>query len=101
MSTIVGGPRVRLDKLNVYVYTTGNMRVFQSGSYLVYVYRELQQPHHLPHCHVYWDGGGTVVALPTLSLLAGPWLPASARRLLSERLDEIWDCWVTLNPEVA
>lgn len=76
------------------------MRVLDNGSYIVYVYSEIGQPHHLPHCHVHWAKGDTVVALPTLTVLAGPPLPRDGRRFLLEGVEEICACWDRLNSEV-
>lgn len=77
------------------------MRVVNRGSFSVYVYREVGQPHHLPHCHIRWARGDTVVALPLLTVLAGPLLPRSERQLLLDQLEEICAWWDKLNPEVT
>lgn len=75
------------------------MKALQSGKFTVYVYREIGERHHLPHCHVRWEEYETVITLPTLRHLAGSALPRSARRLLLEHLDEIYRIWVELNQE--
>lgn len=75
------------------------VRVVQRGRFGVYVYAEVGQPHHLPHCHVRWSEGASQVALPTLQLLAGDGLPSQARRLLWDHLEDICAAWNRLNPE--
>ena len=77
------------------------VRVVSEGRFSIYVYAELGQPHHLPHCNVRWSDGSSQVALPTLLLLAGDELPAAARRLLLNHLKEICAAWNRLNPERA
>jgi len=76
------------------------VRVMSRGRFSVYVYAEVGQPHHLPHCHVMWPEGSAQVALPTLALLAGPRLPGAARVLLLDNLERLCDTWDTLNPEM-
>lgn len=76
------------------------MKLFSDGHYSVYVYPEGGEPHHLPHCHVRWAKGDTILALPTLIVLAGHRLPRSGRRLLREQLDEICAGWDSVNLEV-
>lgn len=75
------------------------MRVIDFDGFTVYVYREIGQPHHLPHCHVRWEEHETVVALPTLRVLAGSRLPQNARRFLVEHMEEIYASWNRLNQE--
>jgi hypothetical protein len=75
------------------------VRVLSSGPYSVYVYAEGRQPHHRPHCHVRWAGGGASVALPDLTVLAGSGLPRTVGRLLEEHVDAIMAVWNALNPE--
>lgn len=77
------------------------MLAFRYDAFSVYVYPETGQQHHLPHCHVRWAEGDTVVALPSQEILAGPSLPKAARRLLLDRMEEICSCWDELNPEVT
>ena len=67
----------------------------------MYVYAEVGQPHHLPHCHVRWPDGSIQVALPTLRVLAGGEIPPAARQLLLDHLDQICAVWDRLNPERA
>ena len=74
------------------------VRVVQRGRYSVYVYDESGEPHHRPHCHVHWSGEQTSVALSDLTVLAGPPLPAAARQLLWDHIDEIRAAWNRLNP---
>jgi hypothetical protein len=85
--------------MNVYVHNPGLVRVVRRGRFSVYVYAEVGQPHHLPHCYVRWSDGSTQVALPTLRVLAGDDLPSQARQLLRENLEEIYAAWNLLNPE--
>lgn len=73
------------------------MNVLDSGRFSVYVYDEVGQPHHLPHCHVRWEGNDTSVALPTLIVLAGKPLPKAAMKLLLANLDKIYEAWDQLN----
>jgi len=68
------------------------------GKFSVWVYAEADQPHKLPHCHVKWSDGDTVVALPTLLRIAGTELPARAPKLLEDHLEEICKAWDELNP---
>ncbi len=75
------------------------VRVFTQGRYNVYVYPEVGQPHHLPHCHVRWSDGSTQVRLPSLQVLEGTPLPPAVRDLLHDRLDEIVAAWNALNQE--
>ena len=43
-------------------------KILDSGKFRVYIYANDDNPHHLPHCHVYWDGNdhASVVSLPDL-----------------------------------
>ena len=75
------------------------VRVVNRGRFAVYVYAEVGQPHHLPHCHVRWSDGDAQVVLPTLRLLAGDTLPREAHRMLVEHVEEIIAAWECLNPE--
>jgi hypothetical protein len=72
--------------------------VVTRGRFSVYVYVEIDQPHHLPHCHVRWPDGSIQVGLPTLRVLAGGELPSVARDLVRDYLDEICAAWDRLNP---
>jgi hypothetical protein len=75
-------------------------KVLDNGTFRVYVYANDDNPHHLPHCHVYWDGDdqASVVSLPELDVLAGDSLPRKARRYLEANLDELVEVWQRLNP---
>lgn len=75
------------------------MKVLEVGRFSVYVYYEVGQPHHLPHCHVRWEGKDTVIALPSLKVLAGESLPKAGRQLLIANLEEIVEAWGELNEE--
>jgi hypothetical protein len=74
------------------------VRVARRGGYVVYVYAEGGQSHHLPHCHVVWSDGETAVELPNGNRLAGDKLPAVARELVRDAMDEIVVVWNRLNP---
>lgn len=77
------------------------MKVLDNGKFSVYVYREIGQSHHLPHCHVRWADGATVVTLPLLIRMAGTPLPKSAKQLLLDHLEEICNVWNNINLERA
>jgi Domain of unknown function (DUF4160) len=64
-------------------------KILDNGTYRVYIYANDDNPHHLPHCHVYWDGRdhASVVSLPDLVEIIGDRLPRAARRLLEENVD--------------
>jgi hypothetical protein len=79
-------------------YRTSVVRVVQRGRFSVYVYAEAGQPHHQPHCHVYWRDGESVVDLVRLSVLAGQPLPPAARELIRDHLVDITNAWTLLNP---
>ena len=51
-------------------------KVLDNGKFRVYVYANDDNPHHLPHCHVYWDGHdhASVMSLPDLAVLEKPCL---------------------------
>ena len=63
-------------------------KILDNGRFRVYVYANDDNPHHLPHCHVYWDGfdRAGVVSLPDLGVIVGDTLPRAARRLLRDRI---------------
>lgn len=65
----------------------------------LHVYRELGQPHHLPHCHVRRSDGSaeTVVALPSLAVIVGPVLSRKERRCLEEDQDLLVEAWESHN----
>ena len=48
----------------------GHAKILDNGTFRVYVYANDDSPHHLAHCHVYWDGHdhASVVSLPDLAL---------------------------------
>jgi hypothetical protein len=75
-------------------------RILDDGTFRVYIYANDDNPHHLPHCHVYWDGDdhASVVSLPVLKVIAGDPLPRIGRRLLQQNLDLLLDAWRRLNP---
>lgn len=74
------------------------VRVAHRGRFTVYVYNEVGQPHHLPHCDVRWGDGDTQVALPSLLIIVGDPLPAEALALLHDELESICTKWDELNP---
>ena len=75
-------------------------KILDNGRFRVYVYANDNNPHHLPHCHVYWDGDehASVVSLPGLTEIAGDSLPRSARRYLQAKVDILVEAWQRLNP---
>jgi Domain of unknown function (DUF4160) len=75
-------------------------KILDNGRFRVYVYANDDNPHHLPHCHVYWDGDerASVVSLPDLTEIAGDSLPRAARRYLEANVDILVDAWQRLNP---
>ena len=75
-------------------------KVLDNGQFKVYVYANDVNPHHLPHCHVYWNGDehACVVSLPDLGLIVGDKLPKAARRFLQVNVDELVAAWRRLNP---
>ncbi len=42
-------------------------KILDNGTFRIYVYANDDNPHHLPHCHVYWNGQdhASVVFCPT------------------------------------
>jgi hypothetical protein len=75
------------------------MKVLDDGRFSISVYREIGQPHHLPHCHVQWADGKTVVALPLLQVIVGDPLPPAARQLLLDELEKVCAAWNKINIE--
>ncbi len=75
-------------------------KVLDTGKYRVYLYANDNNPHHLPHCHVYGDGfdKASVVSLPDLNVIVGHSLPRTARRLLVENVALLVAQWHALNP---
>jgi len=74
------------------------VKVAQRDRFSIYVYSELGQPHHLPHCHISWPDGESVVDLALLSVLQGDPLPGAARELLREHQAQVKRAWTSLNP---
>ena len=62
-------------------------RILDNGKLRVYVYANDDNPHHLPHCQVYWNGDdhASVVSLPDLMVIAGEALSRAARAASFER----------------
>lgn len=75
------------------------VRVLRWGRYRIYVYKEIGNKHHEPHCHVDWSDGRTTVALDGLTVLAGSPLPTEVRVLLRRHLNELQATWDRLNAE--
>ena len=75
-------------------------KILDNGKFRVYVYANDDNPHHLPHCHVYWDGDdhASVVSLPDLVVIVGDTLPRAARRYLRANVDVLMAAWRRLNP---
>ena len=74
------------------------VRIAARDNIRIYVYaNEIGQPHHTPHCHLYWPDGSCVVALDTLSVLRGDELPRAARTLLAEHAHAARVVWEELN----
>lgn len=85
--------------MNVYVHTSGMGKVVDGPGFSVYVYREVGQRHHLPHCNVRWtDGSTSQVALPSLQVFVGKALTRRAHRLLVSHIEELVAEWNRLNP---
>jgi len=63
------------------------------GKFSVWVYPVSNAPHKLPHCHIHWSDGASVVALPTLEVIAGPRMSREAR------IEDICRAWDERNPE--
>jgi hypothetical protein len=75
-------------------------KVLDNGTYRVYIYANDTNPHHLPHCHVYWNGDerASVVSLPDLTVIVGDMLPKAARRLLANNVTLLVAQWHAFNP---
>jgi hypothetical protein len=60
-------------------------KILDNGTFWVYIYANDDNPHHLPHCHVYWDRDdhASVVSLPDLVVIVGEALPSSSAPLPS------------------
>jgi hypothetical protein len=74
------------------------LKMLDNGTYPAYVYAD--NPHHLPHRHVYWDGNdhASVVSLPDLGVIVGEALLRAARRYLRANVDVLMAAWRQLNP---
>jgi hypothetical protein len=75
------------------------VRVVRRGRFSIYVLPEGGERHHLPHCHVVWSDGKSVLELPTFRFLAGQPLPAAAWDVIRESKSDIVAPWNLLNPE--
>jgi hypothetical protein len=75
-------------------------KILDIGRFRVDVHANDDNPHHLPHCHVYWDGDrhSSVVSLPDLVVLDGDDLPRAARRFLQANIVLLMGAWHRLNP---
>lgn len=75
-------------------------KILDNGTYRAYVYANDDNPHHLPHCHVYWNGDdrASVVSLPDLGVIVGDALPRALRHLLQANVDDLMAAWRRLNP---
>ena len=75
-------------------------KILDNGRFRVYVYAKDVNPHHLPHCHVYWYGDehASVVGLPDLDVIAGDSLPRAARKYLRDNVEALMAAWRRLNP---
>lgn len=73
--------------------------VLRYRGWVVRIYREIGMKHHAPHCHVdLGDGNVVVLALPTLSLLAGRGrIPKDLLEHLEGNLDRLGERWEELN----
>jgi len=80
------------------VYHEGMVRIVARDKIRIYVYaNEAGQPHHTPHCHVYWAEGSSVVALDSLGVLRGDALTRAARVLIEEYAHAARAAWEELN----
>ena len=75
-------------------------KVLDNGTFRVCIYANDDNPHHLPHCHVYWDGNdyASVVSLPDLEVIVGDVLPRKGRRFLESNVEALVAAWQQLNP---
>lgn len=75
-------------------------KILDNGRFRAYIYANDANPHHLPHCHVYWNGSdhASVVSLPDLAVIAGENISRAARRYLQANLDVLMAAWRRLNP---
>ena len=80
------------------MYDERMVRIVGRDKIRIYVYsNEAGQPHHIPHCHVYWPEGSCVVALDSLSILRGDDLPRAVRDLMEEAAPAARSAWEELN----
>ncbi len=68
-------------------------RILEIDGFAVYIYAESSSPHRLPHCHVRKSGATTVLALPSLTVLAGKNLPRRIILALRARMSELAAAW--------
>ena len=75
-------------------------KILDNGRFRVFIYANDDNSHHLPHCHVYWNGNdfASVVSLPDLVEIVGDPLPRPARRFLQDNVDLLMAAWQRLNP---
>jgi hypothetical protein len=73
--------------------------VLRQNGFVVLIFFERGVKHHSPHCHVRWGDDETVVAIPTLTELAGTSLPKAGRRLLAQNLGLLVAKWVQLEQQ--
>jgi hypothetical protein len=75
------------------------VRVVRDGRFSIYVLPEGGERHHLPHGHVVWSNGRTVLEIPGFRVLTGHPLPAAAWDVVRESKADIIAAWNLLNPE--
>jgi hypothetical protein len=73
--------------------------VLRQNGFVVLIFFERGVKHHLPHCHIRWGDEETVVAIPTLTELAGTSLPKAGRTLLAKNLGLLVAKWVQLEQQ--
>ena len=73
--------------------------VLRQSGFVVLIFFERGVKHHSPHCHIRWGDDETVVAIPTLTELAGTSLPKAGRRLLAQNLGLLVAKWVQLEQQ--
>jgi methyl coenzyme M reductase subunit C len=72
--------------------------ILRIDGYVVCVYCEGGARHHLPHCHVKWQGKEAVVSLPILRLIVGDAVPAAGMQIVAENIALLIQEWERLNP---
>lgn len=75
------------------------VRVVPRGRFRITAEAELGERHQLPHCHVSWRDGESVVDLRDEALLGGDGGPAAARTLVRDHRRDIRRAWDRLNSE--